>query len=259
MKIYTKNGDNGSTMLWSGELVLKSDVHITTLGQLDELTVRIGNVITHTWNKKLIAFLRETQKIIQDINTIIATPTPTKKIKGLGSEIVDDLESQIDYMTDILPKLSVFILPCEYELDGYIHLCRTQTRIVETMLPKVINYRAVDLDLDVSDLYDIQKYINRLSDYFFTLARFESYRDSEYEFLIENFVYEDVPDKNDQDFFRDSHLMRLEYNQDLEELDIKTSIDTKINNSCYIPVFFTLISMSLYLLCTTDLADHIEF
>ena len=177
MKIYTKQGDNGNTRLWNGTKVSKSSNIIHTLGEMDELTVRIGQLyyilkeyftekhpdnITHIITFDEVVFIRQIQRYIQTINTHIATPSVGifKSLPELDKEIVSDLESKIDSMTNQLPPLKEFILPCTNKIDSIIHLCRTQTRKAERYVS----------ELEYVDK-EVYKFLNRLSDYMFTLAR----------------------------------------------------------------------------------------
>jgi len=176
IKIYTKKGDLGKTSLWNGERTGKNSIIIKALGELDKLSVTIGDycVVLGFSDKNLGRknFLREIQRLIQDINTHVATPDTNKVLPVLNQEIIERMEKDIDNVTMNLPPLTNFIIPCQYENDTKAHYCRVQTRIAESYLVDVSEYfESRGISLNPFCL----KFLNRLSDYFFTIARYESY------------------------------------------------------------------------------------
>lgn len=167
MKIYTKTGDNGETGLYDGSRVQKSEQIFDLLGALDELSSHIGMLILHCKEKQYeVSFLRKTQQTLLNIGSIVATPNPRQgqKLPIISEEDVSEIESYIDNMDNHLPILSVFILQGGKTLcESQAHVCRCVTRRTER---EMIKYGNVD--------EHIFKYMNRLSDYFFTLARYYS-------------------------------------------------------------------------------------
>lgn len=164
MKIYTKRGDKGETSLYDGSAVLKSSEPIHIVGEFDELNSRIGLIRMQLFEIEQISddhndLLILIQNIIMYISTAIATPSKVAEYK-LYLEDTIKLENNIDKMMDEMPKLTKLILPAGNELSCNIHLCRTQTRKCERLI--------AELELDPS----IKEFINRLSDYFFALARY---------------------------------------------------------------------------------------
>lgn len=164
-KIYTKTGDSGTTSLYDGTRMGKDSIYFDILGNNDELTSRIGIIYTLLKDNKnddltinISDILRDIQSTIQDINSNIAKANVT-----ISEDKVIELEKYIDIMTKELPPLTKFILPGENFLDANIHLCRTQTRKVEREL--WLMNQCIEIDKVIC------KYINRLSDFFFTLAR----------------------------------------------------------------------------------------
>ena len=126
---------------------------------MDLLTVEIGGL----YIQSKIPYFRQLQMLIQNINSEIA--------KYCNADIdyetnTKDLEDFIDQMTNVLPKLVSFILPCDTELDLAAHRCRTQTRICEENLTYIQDCEYINPRMLV--------YMNRLSDFFFTLARYLS-------------------------------------------------------------------------------------
>jgi cob(I)alamin adenosyltransferase len=173
MKIYTKTGDGGMTSLYDGTRVQKSHEIFDLLGEIDELSSRIGmlcalNRSNEHSDQRLSntsQLLRTIQHILQNFNSHLATPDESKKsrLPVLSETWVTKLEDAIDSMEKENSKLTKFILPGVRPIDAQAHLCRTQTRTVERML--VEKYNNCDVNLIMLHFF------NRLSDYFFVLAR----------------------------------------------------------------------------------------
>jgi len=155
MKIYTKTGDNGMTSLYNLSRISKSSMLIDLLGDIDELNSFIGII-------QSVKILKDIQTWLFDLGTIIANPS--KKFNfDINLEFTKILENEIDNMTSELPKLNNFILP-----SGNIHLARAITRRCERKLVEAKDkYTHIDDNCIV--------FINRLSDYLFTLARYENF------------------------------------------------------------------------------------
>lgn len=157
MKIYTKTGDKGTTSLYDCSRVSKSSILIDLLGDIDELNSFIG-IIDSSF------LLKDIQTWLFDLGTIIANPNK-KYSFDVSQEFTKILEKEIDMMTQQLPKLTNFILP-----SGNIHLSRAIARRCERKLVDVItngDYKHIDDNCLV--------FINRLSDYLFTLARYDCF------------------------------------------------------------------------------------
>ena len=182
MKVYTKTGDKGITSLYDGTKVVKSCLIFQTIGEIDELSSRIGIACSYSDSNYLIQNkLRKVQCTLQDINSIIATVNKDgRKIPTVNQQQVVDLEKHIYEMEEYNDSLTCFILPGVTQLDAHLHSCRTQTRKCERMLwelhedDSVINTSAKNpiIMTDVKVDENILKYINRLSDYFFVMARY---------------------------------------------------------------------------------------
>ncbi len=157
MKIYTKTGDKGSTSLFDCSRVSKSSNLINLLGDIDELNSFIGII-------ECPRLLEDIQIWLFDLGTIIANPIENKKYNfDINLEFTKILEKEIDEMTNELPKLKNFILPI-----GNIHLSRAIARRCERRMVKIKkDYFHIDDNCLI--------FINRLSDYLFTLARYDSY------------------------------------------------------------------------------------
>ena len=174
-KIYTKTGDKGTSSLYDGSRCLKSDNIFDIMGEIDELSSRIGYLCSLLQLSELETFniCRDIQQNLQNINSIIAT-IDSSKLKLPSADYMNDthitkLEQHIDIMQSDLPTLTKFILAGVAPPDAQAHLCRTQTRKVERCLYKLKfkdhNERFILLD------EQIYVYMNRLSDFFFVLAR----------------------------------------------------------------------------------------
>lgn len=165
MKIYTKTGDQGSTSLFGGKRVLKSDLRIDTYGTIDELNSWIGVLRDQSVNQNRSATLIEIQDRLFTIGSILATePGNTKvKIPALTETDITFLEKEIDAMDTLLPPMKFFVLPGGHQAVSFGHVARTVCRRAERL---VIALNQVD---PISDL--VIKYLNRLSDYLFVLCR----------------------------------------------------------------------------------------
>ena len=169
IKIYTKTGDRGTTSLYNGERRCKSDVIFSVLGDLDELSAHIGFLRMMIFDNEINLFLKHIQSRLLDVGSAVATPRDNSsefKINKtvFNEEYVDELENYIDEFDKTLPDLTRFIIPGGNKTSAYIHICRCVSRRVERGIWVLINCG------QVNDI--IGKYINRLSDYFFVLARY---------------------------------------------------------------------------------------
>ena len=166
-KIYTKTGDNGTTSLLSGHRVSKTNEVFEILGDLDELNCMIGLVIHDDRLRGVLLewkpFFRGIQRTIMDISARVADIK--QKMVSFDSNLAIILEEEIDRMSDSLPPLRNFILPGTSKGNARIHLCRCITRRVERHAWKIPDRLE----------NNVLVYLNRLSDYFFTAARFYSH------------------------------------------------------------------------------------
>ncbi len=189
MKVYTRTGDKGITSLYDGKRIAKNSVFFEVLGEIDELSSRVGVLISNLSEKDtpdgLLAQLRVVQGILQDINSIIATvDSAGRKLPEVTEDDITKLEVSIDRMEQSNPKLTKFILPGVTVSDAHSHMCRTQTRKIERRLwemqrsneyVEVFKMKDQETYIDLTEVNideNILKYINRLSDYFFVLSRY---------------------------------------------------------------------------------------
>lgn len=167
-KIYTKTGDGGHTALLGGTKVPKNDVRIETYGTVDELNSWIGLVNDQVEDTEVNRFLKEIQDRLFTIGSSLATDADREakmKLPDLHAADVTDLEQRIDAMTEQLPPMKSFILPGGHVAVSSIHIARCVCRRAERL---AVGLRQHDLYVDER----VIQYLNRLSDYLFTLARF---------------------------------------------------------------------------------------
>lgn len=157
MKIYTRKGDNGATQVYAKESlrVTKDDILLETYGDIDELNSHIGLLVT-LCEGDVPAFLEKIQrKLFQAGFAISASST-------LSDADVTELEQAIDDMTASLPPQTRFVLPGGSPAAAQSHICRTVCRRAERTTTRLANQHAVPPA--------VMAYLNRLSDYLYTLA-----------------------------------------------------------------------------------------
>jgi cob(I)alamin adenosyltransferase len=165
MKIYTKTGDKGMTGLWGGARVSKDSPRIAAYGDVDELNAILGVVRAETPQEPVRKVLAEIQSALFTLGAELAAPTQDPRIPVITSAHVDALERQIDAITQNLVPMKNFILPGGSRTSAFLHLARTVCRRAERC--------AVHLGSLPNETVDhwVLIYLNRLSDFLFTLAR----------------------------------------------------------------------------------------
>lgn len=171
MKIYTRKGDKGTTGVFGGKRESKDSARIECIGTWDEVNSTIGLLRsklgeTHEWQPNL----HRIQKDMMNMMSHLARPSDSKKINPNpepkdGAEFceawIDEMESKMSSPSDY------FLLPGGNEISALCHMCRTQVRRGERTMVTLMNE-------DPDCVYDyIASYINRMSDLFFMMARFE--------------------------------------------------------------------------------------
>lgn len=169
MKIYTKTGDKGKTSLFTGKRVLKSNELIGCFGLLDELNVFIGALVELLGECEQKKDLIVIQNHLFSAGSYLASSFTKKEYIVEISSWTLLLEEKIDRMTTELPVLKNFILPGGGKKSIAAHLCRVKARNVERYIVAM-----GDLEKTKSSL----AYLNRLSDYFFVLARFFNHQEN---------------------------------------------------------------------------------
>jgi len=170
MKIYTKTGDKGETGLFGGERVSKNSPRINAYGTVDELNSFIGFTITEVKDEKVKKGLNEIQNKLFTVGTDLATPDTEKnkklKIKRTPPEYAAEMENLIDTYTEKLEELRNFILPGGSKGAALLHICRTICRRAEREVVVLNDKAKIGKNIII--------FLNRLSDLFFVLSRYEN-------------------------------------------------------------------------------------
>ncbi|MFN3076291.1 MAG: cob(I)yrinic acid a,c-diamide adenosyltransferase [Alphaproteobacteria bacterium] len=171
-RIYTRGGDKGKTSLGDGRRVPKHDVRVAAYGTVDETNAVIGIARLHTAaSEETDAMLMRIQNDLFDLGADLCTPPSSDPDAASGAalrivqEQVDRLEREIDAMNETMAPLASFILPGGSAAASYLHLARTVARRAERLMTEL-----AEVEPDAVNPLAI-KYINRLSDHLFVLAR----------------------------------------------------------------------------------------
>ncbi|MEQ8504151.1 MAG: cob(I)yrinic acid a,c-diamide adenosyltransferase [Rhodospirillales bacterium] len=171
-KIYTRGGDSGQTSLGSGDRVAKHDLRVAAYGTVDEANSVIGLARLHTTSgagdadAEADAMLGRVQNDLFDLGADLCTPEGGARSEGalrIQASQVDRLEQEIDAMNGDLEPLTSFILPGGGPAAAHLHHARTVARRAERLITEL----ATAEDVNPAAV----KYINRLSDHLFVLAR----------------------------------------------------------------------------------------
>ncbi|WP_017728095.1 cob(I)yrinic acid a,c-diamide adenosyltransferase [Halalkalibacterium ligniniphilum] len=180
MRLYTRTGDEGKTSVIGGRLP-KDDTRVIAYGTTDELNSFVGQAIAQLEGEKFDDIRQELVKIQHELfdcggDLAMLKVTEERPYKA-KQEIVDYLETRIDEYIKEAPELERFILPGGSPAAATLHVCRTVTRRAERYVSRLKN------EGDINPI--VLKYLNRLSDYFFAIARVVNFRlhvkDVEYE------------------------------------------------------------------------------
>ena len=167
--IYTRTGDKGETSLVGGKRVPKTHPRIEAYGTIDELSSSIGLLIAMmTEDNTDRQLLLKIQYKLFNVGSYLATESKELQQKyALKPEAEDilEIEKAIDRIDATLPKLRNFILPGGTQAAAQAHVCRTVCRRAERRILEFIELTGADVDSELT------QYVNRLSDYFFILAR----------------------------------------------------------------------------------------
>ncbi len=165
MKIYTKTGDQGETSLIGGTRVPKYHDRIEAYGTIDELISYIGLIRDQKIDEHTIKVLIEIQDRLMTCASILATDCENCKVKipEIFESDIEYLEKEIDEMSKDLPPLKTFILPGGHQTVSYCHIARNVCRRAERLSIKVQN--------QFKNSEKVIKFVNRLSDFLFVLAR----------------------------------------------------------------------------------------
>ena len=169
-KIYTKTGDKGSTLLATGERVLKSNVRIEAYGTVDELNSVLGmlrdTIAADSRTSDLVEMLAKIQNELFDIGGELSVPLDVLDTKRQQVVTMDDvvrLEKEMDLFNEKLPPLENFVIPGGHIANSTAHLVRTVCRRTERAIVRMSEQDAVRDEIRI--------YLNRLGDWFFVLSR----------------------------------------------------------------------------------------
>jgi len=171
-RVYTKTGDKGSTALIGGNRVSKDHIRIEAYGTVDELNSYLGVVTDQLGNPGINSWILEIQDRLFTIGSALATDpgkTPKMKLPDLHDTDIEWLEQRIDEMDDVLPPMKSFILPGGHIAASQAHVARCVCRRAERLCVHMQNNEEFVPE-------DVLKYLNRLSDFLFVLARFIVFR-----------------------------------------------------------------------------------
>lgn len=165
MKIYTKKGDSGMTSLIGGSRVPKHHLRIESYGTVDELNAHLGLLRDQNIPETLIKDLLEIQDRLFTIGSLLASEPGKSKMQlpQIFESDISFLEKRIDEMDEELEPMRSFVLPGGHSFVSYSHIARCVCRRAER---NIVHLAANE---EVNDL--IIQYLNRLSDYLFTLSR----------------------------------------------------------------------------------------
>jgi len=172
MKIYTKTGDKGTTALFGGTRVPKHDLRIESYGTVDELNSYIGLIRDQKIDTKTIESLIRIQNELFTLGAMLATPPDKEVLKNgkqrlnipkINTTSIELLEAEIDTMNLELPPMTNFILPGGNQTVSFCHIARCVCRRAERVSTELNENEAISSD--------VLRYLNRLSDYLFVLAR----------------------------------------------------------------------------------------
>jgi cob(I)alamin adenosyltransferase len=170
MKIYTRTGDSGQTGLFGGGRVAKDDARVVAYGEVDELNAALG-VVRATGLGDLDPWCQDLQDQLFTVGAVLATPRGTRAdahIPHVREEWVTAMERHIDELQETLPPQTHFILPGGTPASAALHLARTVCRRAERSVVPLFRDGQVD-ELTV-------RFLNRLSDFLFVLARAANHR-----------------------------------------------------------------------------------
>jgi cob(I)alamin adenosyltransferase len=164
MKIYTKTGDKGQTGLYDGTRIDKDSLRVESYGTIDELDSSLGFARNFIEDHEVIGIIYKIQRDLFDVSAELATLDKKKIPKEISEEHVTYLENVIDTYIDKIPKIDKFIIPGSNKSCAALHVSRTICRRAERRI------LTLSRNEDINPL--LIKYVNRLSDCIYSIARF---------------------------------------------------------------------------------------
>ena len=172
MKIYTKTGDKGTTALFGGTRVPKHHIRIESYGTVDELNSQMGLLRDQQIDEHTVNIILEIQDRLFTIGSILATDPEKAKLKSgeerlnidkISDRDIELLEQEMDVMNEQLPPMTHFVLPGGHQTVSFCHIARCVCRRAERLATALHDLEPFD--------EKVLRYLNRLSDYLFVLAR----------------------------------------------------------------------------------------
>lgn len=164
MNIYTKAGDKGKTSLYDGVKVTKDDVRVESYGTIDELGSFLGLAKNYVQNGKMYDEIQDIQNKLFTVATNLATEDHTKVAHHIVEEDIKQLEDLVDYYMGALNNPTGFIVNGSNIKSAYLHVARTVCRRGERAIVRLSGHSDVDAL--------VIKYVNRLSDTLYAMARY---------------------------------------------------------------------------------------
>ncbi len=185
MKIYTRAGDKGKTQIIGHQVVQKDDARVEAYGTTDELNSWVGYIVSTLTpqTSSLANELEEIQQLLFDVGNDVANPASEshreyKFDPETAAEATKWLEEKIDAYTNTVPKVKKFILPGGSKVAAALQVARTVTRRSERRIVTLKNQTTIN--------NEVMGFINRLSDYFFAVARYANYLEKQDEVTYRN-------------------------------------------------------------------------
>ncbi len=164
MKIYTKTGDKGQTSLYDSVRIDKDSIRVESYGTIDELNSYLGLARNYVEEKSIMDIIFKIQRELFDIAGELATKDREIFPEKIKEEHIRDLEYIIDFYIEKTDKVDKFIIPGSNKASASLHVARTICRRAER---RILTLRKTE---NINEL--LIKYINRLSDVIYTLARY---------------------------------------------------------------------------------------
>lgn len=164
MKIYTKTGDSGETSLYDGKRVKKDDIRVESYGTVDELNSMLGLARNFIDDNEIVNIIYNVQKELFNVAGELATENTDNFKEKITEEHIEYLEKIIDNYLEKIPKVDKFIIPGTNKASASLHVARTVCRRAER---RILTLKREE---HISD--KLIKYINRLSDTLYALARY---------------------------------------------------------------------------------------
>ncbi len=164
MKIYTKTGDSGETSLYDGKRIKKDDIRVESYGTVDELNSMLGLARNFVDDNEIVEIVYTIQRELFNVAGELATENTENFKNRVTDEQIEYLEKIIDIYLEKIPKVDKFIIPGSNKASASLHVARTICRRAER---RILTLKKEDYVSPV-----LVKYVNRLSDTIYALARY---------------------------------------------------------------------------------------